>query len=135
YFFVHPKQEPDFTGADPNIARRHVGVWTNMAAKLGHKRMAKPHHLIVRLALWVKIGTSLAPAHGQGGQTIFENLFECQELQYAGVHGWVKPEASFVGTYGRVHLNAVSTVHMDLAFIVNPCHPERDQPLRFYHSQ
>ena len=42
----------------------------------------------------------------------------------------MQTNAALVGADGAVELDAVAVVHMDLALIVHPGHPEHDHPLR-----
>ena len=56
-------------------------------------------------------------------------MFEAEELQDAQVHGGVKAEPTFVGADGAVELHAIATVHMHLASVVGPWHPEHQHPL------
>ena len=42
--------------------------------------------------------------------------------------------ASLVWTYRAVHLHTVASVHLDLAFVVQPRYSEYDDSFRFYDS-
>ena len=101
-----------------------------MPVQLGHKALAEGHDLPVGFALGVEVGAALAAADGQAGQGIFQHLLKAQELDNAQVHGGVEPEAALVGADGGVELDPVAVVHMDLAAVVNPGHPEKNGPLR-----
>ena len=43
----------------------------------------------------------------------------------------VETETAFVSAEGGVVLDAVTEVHLDLAFVVNPSHTEREDTIRF----
>jgi len=78
------------------------------------------HDLGVRLAVGVKVSAALAAAHGQAGQAVLEALLKAQELQDRQVDRGVETQAAFVGTDGRVELDAVAAVDLDLASVIDP---------------
>ena len=100
-----------------------------MPLELRHEALAKAHDLLIALALGVEITDALGPAHGQGGEAVFQNLLEAQELQDGEVHRGVEPEPALVGADGGVELDPVAPVHVDLTPVVHPGHPEGDDPL------
>ena len=70
----------NFTAANTQVACRHVGVRSDVAAQLGHERLAEMHDFVVRLALGVEVGTTFATTHGKRGEAVFKNLLQAQEL-------------------------------------------------------
>ena len=62
---------------------------TDVLAELPHERNAELADLVIRLALGVEVGTTLATAHVQTGQSILEDLLETQELEDGKVDGRV----------------------------------------------
>ena len=74
----------------------------------------------------------LSSAHGQGGQSILEALLKAQELHDAEVDRGMETQATLVRTYGAAELHTEATVHMLVALVIQPWHPERQwQHLRF----
>ena len=57
----------DFSATHANIARRYIGIFTNVTVQLVHERLAEPHNLKLAFALWIEVGTAFCPAHGQAG--------------------------------------------------------------------
>ena len=82
----------------------------------------------------VKVSAALAAAHGQAGQAVLEALLKAQELQDRQVDRGVETQAAFVGTDGRVELDAVAAVDLDLTGVVHPGHTECDHPFGFNNS-
>ena len=78
----------------------------------------------------VKVAAALAAAHGQAGQAVLEHLLEAQELDDGQVDAGMEAQAALVGADGRVELDAVAAVHLDLAVVVHPGHAEHDHALR-----
>ena len=58
-------------------------------------------------------------------------MLEGEELQDAGVNGWVKAKATLVRSDGAVHLDAIATIDLDLARIIDPGNAELNHPFRF----
>ena len=114
------KEEANLTGADADVASGHVHVRTDMAVQLAHEGLAETHDFRVALALGVEIRATLAAAHGQRGQGVFEGLFKRQELQHPQIHRRVEAQATFVRANGAVHLNAEATVNPHFAFVIHP---------------
>ena len=100
-----------------------------MAIELGHEGLAEAHDLVVGLALGVKVGAALAAAHGKGGQAVLENLLQTQELEHAQGNRRVKAQAALVRSNGRVELDAVAAIDLDLALVVDPGDTEHDDAL------
>ena len=126
---VLAEQVADLTAANANITGGHVGVGADVAVQLGHKALAETHDLGIRLAVGVKVSAAFAAAHGQAGQAVLEALLKAQELQDRQVDRGVETQAAFVGTDGRVELDAVAAVDLDLASVIYPGHTEHDDAL------
>ena len=88
------------------------------------------HDLVVGLALGVKVGAALAAAHGKGGQAVLEDLLQAQELEHTQSDRRVKAQAALVGSNGRVELDTVTAVDLNLALVVDPGNTEHDDTLR-----
>ena len=63
-------------------------------------------------------------------QSILENLLETQEFQHGQVDCGMESKTAFVWTKGRVELHAISTVYLQLAFVVLPGDAELDHTFR-----
>ena len=46
----------------------------------------------------------------------------------------METQSTLVGADGTVELYAVAQVHLNLTFVVDPGHAERDDTLRFYNT-
>ena len=119
----------NLAAANAQVAGGNVGVGANVAIELGHEGLAEVHDLVVGLALGVKVGTALAAAHGKGGQAVLEDLLQAQELEHAQSDRRVKAQAALVGSNGRVELDAVAAIDLDLALVVDPGNTEHDDAL------
>jgi hypothetical protein len=53
-------------------------------------------------------------------------LLKAQEFQDGQVDGWMQTETTLVWTEGRVELNTISTVHLDLVLVIFPDNTELD---------
>src|SRR5690606_27799444 len=124
----HP---PDLAGADADVARRHVGVLTEVAVQLGHEALAEPHDLAVGAALRVEVRAALRATDGETGEGVLEDLLEPEELHDAEVHRGVEAQAAVVVPERRVELDPDPAVDVDLALVVLPRHPEDDLALGF----
>ena len=91
--------------------------------------MAETHHFGVGFAFGIEVGTAFTAAHRQGGQRIFEDLFESQEFEHAQIYGGVEAQAAFVGADDGVHLDAVAAVYLHLALVVHPGDAEHNHAL------
>ena len=129
YALVLAEQVADLPAAHAQIAGGHVQVGTDVTIELGHEALAEPHDLRVGLAGGIEVGAALAAAHGQAGQAVLEGLLEAQELHNGLVHVGSETEAALVGTDGAVELYAERAVHLHLTGIVDPGHPELNDPL------
>ena len=128
---VLAEEEADLPAAHADVARRDVGVLSDVALQLGHERLAELHHFVVRLALRIEVRSALAAAHREGREAVLEGLLEGQELEDREVHRGVEADAALVGADGAVHLHAVAAVDLDLAFVIEPGHTENDDALGF----
>src|SRR5699024_1869398 len=120
----------DFSSADTDIASGNVGIRTDVTAQLGHEGLAETHDFHIRFALGVKVGTAFAAAHREGGQSILEALFKAQEFNDRSADGRMQTQAALVRTDCGVELNAVTTVDLYIAVVVNPRNSELDESLR-----
>ena len=105
-----------------------------MAVELRHEGLTEAHDLGVALALGVEVGAALAAAHRQGGEGVLEHLLKAQKLDDGQIDGWVEAQAALIGADGGVELHPVAPVHLHLALVVHPGHPEHDHPLRLHHA-
>ena len=103
---------------------------TDVPEQLGHKRLAKPHDLVVGFRLRVKIRAAFAAAHRQGSERVLKDLFKGKKLQNTGVNRRVESEAPFVRPDRAIHLDAKPAIYLDLALVVDPGNAELNQPLR-----
>ena len=106
----------------------------DMPKQFRHETLAEPHDLIVRLPLGLKSDPPLAPAHPQGGEAVFENLFKGEKFHDAQVDRRMKTQAALVGSDGAVHLNPETPVDMDLSLVVHPRYPEHYDAFRLDNS-
>ena len=127
---VLAEQITDLAPADADIARRHVGVRTDVAVKLRHEALAEGHDLAVGLTLGIEIRAALAAADRQTGQRVFEDLLEPEEFDDAEIDRRMQPQTALVRTDGGVELHAVAAVDMRLALVIHPRHTEQDRTLR-----
>ena len=105
-----------------------------MAAQLGHEALAETHDLAVALALRVEVAAALAAAHGQTGQTVFEDLLKAEELDDGGADGGMQAQAALVGAYRGVELHAEAAVDLDLAAVVHPGDAELHEAFRLDYA-
>ena len=131
---VLAEQVADLAAAHADITGGHVAVRADVTVQLGHEALAETHDLGVALAVGVKVAAALAAAHGQTGQAVLEDLLETKELDDRQVDALVETQAALVGTDGRVELNTVAAVDLDLAVVIHPGHAEHDDALRLYNA-
>jgi hypothetical protein len=81
-----------------------IGIRANVAEKLAHESVTETPDLAVRLALGVKVRSTLSSTHAEAGEGVFEGLFEAEELEDGQVHRGVETQTTFIGTKGRVVL-------------------------------
>src|ERR1700675_1358686 len=77
---VLAEQGADFTPAHTDVARRDVGVRSDVPLQFGHEALAEAHYFVVALALGIEIRTALAATHGQRSERVLEHLFERQKF-------------------------------------------------------
>ena len=126
---VLAEQEADLASANADVPGRHVGVRSDVALQFGHEALAEPHDFVVALSFGIEIRSALAAAHGQRGQRILEDLFEGQEFQDAEVDAGMEAQSALVGADGAVHLDAESTVNLNVALVIEPRHAEHKDAL------
>ena len=120
----------NFATTNAQVARRNVGVGTDVAAQFSHERLAEMHDFVVRLALGVEVGTAFAATHGKRGEAVLKNLLQAQELQHAERNRGVKAKAALVGANGGVELDAIAAIDLDLTRIIDPRNAEHHDALR-----
>jgi hypothetical protein len=98
--------------------------------------------LVVRLALGVKVGSTLTTTHHQTSQGVLEDLLETEatistarttinsQLQDGKVDGGVQSETTLVRTESRVELNSETPVDGNRSVIPLPSNSEVDDSLR-----
>src|SRR5690606_36895119 len=122
-----------FATTNAYIAGRHIGIWSNVAKKFSHVRLAKAHNFTVGFSFWAEIGTAFSTTHGQCGKTVFKSLFKSQKLQNTEGNTCVETKAAFVPTKGRVEFDTVTAVYPDFSLIVDPRNTKHNNPFRFNH--
>ncbi len=118
--FHHAGHETDLAPADTDVARRHIGIRTDMAIQLGHERLAKTHHFTRALALGIEIRAPLAAAHRERGQGVLERLLEGEKLEDRLVHRRMEAQPALVGPDGGTMLDAVAAINMHRATVIEP---------------
>ena len=146
----------DLSATSSDISSRDISVVTNVSGQLSHEcvtlisarsfRQGRATHespdLVVRLALGVKVGSSLSTTHHQTSQGVLEDLFETEatistvriavnsQLQDGKVDSGVQSETTLVRTEGRVELDSETPVDGDRSVIPLPSNSEVDDSLR-----
>ena len=64
-------------------------------------------------------------------QGILKDLFKSQELENRQVHGGVEPKTSLIWPQGRVELDTISSIDLDLPLVILPDHSELDDSFRY----
>ena len=100
-----------------------------MPPQLGDISLAETHHFHVGLALGVEVRTALGTAHGECCERVLKRLLKCEELKYRLVDRRVEPYTTLVRANGIVVLHTISHVILYATLVVNPCHPERENPV------
>jgi hypothetical protein len=85
--------------------------------------------LLISLRLWSAKGSPSREGRLTSRQGILEDLLEAQELQDAEIDGGVQAETALVWAKGRVELDSVAAVDLDLVLVVLPNHAELDDAL------
>ena len=102
---------------------------TDVLVKLSHEGNAELADLVVRLALRVEVGTTLATTHVETSKGILEDLLKTQELEDREVDCRMETETTLVGAESRVELHAVTLVDLALALVILPDNTELDDAL------
>ena len=76
------------------------------------------------------VGQSTSVAPLTTSQCILKNLLKAQELENRQIHRGMEPKTSLVGTQGRVELDTISSVDLDLSLVILPNHSELDHSFR-----
>lgn len=126
---VGTKEETDLASSDTNVTSWHVGVVSDVSRELSHEGVTESSDLVVRLALWIEVSTSLSTSHGETSEGVLEDLLESEELEDGEIDSWVESETSLVWTEGGVVLDSETTVDHDLALVGLPDDPELDDSL------
>ena len=64
-----------------------------------------------------------------GSHWRFHAISRTQELQYTEIYTWMEPESALVRTKCRVELHTVSSIHLQVAFVIFPGDSELDNTL------
>ena len=128
---VLPEHEADLAVAHADVAGGNVGHLADVAVQLGHEALAEAHHLAVRAALGVEVGAALAAADRQARQRVLEHLLESEELDHPEVDGRAEAQPTLVRPERAVELHPEPAVHLHLAGVVLPGHPEDDLAFGF----
>ena len=91
---VLAEEVADLPAAHAHIAGGHIDVRPDVAVQGLHIRLAEPHDLRLRLARRVEVRAALAAADGQARQRVLEGLLKAQELDDAGIHIGLEPQAA-----------------------------------------
>jgi len=126
---VSTEKITDLATSNTDITSRNISESTNVTREFSHEGVAEATDLIVGLSLWIEIGTTLSSTHGETSQSIFEDLFETQELEDGKVDGWMEAKSSLVWTESRVELNTITAVDLKLSLIVLPNYTELNDTL------
>lgn len=139
----------DLAATNTDITSGNIGIGTNVSGELAHEGNAEAANLVVTLALGVEVGTTLATTHHHccelvsecspyrrqsclsltASEGILEDLLEAEELEDGKVDGGVKSETTLVWAEGRVELDTITTVHLEVAIVVLPDDAELDDTL------
>ena len=131
---VHSVQITDLTSTDSYVTCRDIGIGADASPELIHEGLAESHDLSIRLADGIEVRTTLCTAHRQSCQSVLECLLETEELQHGRSNCLMEAETSLVGADGRVELNPVTEVGLNLSLVVNPGNPECEDTVRLYDS-
>ena len=134
YALILTEEVADLTSANADIACGNVDVGTDVTVELGHEGLAETHDFAVALAVGIEVGAALTAADGEGGEAVFEDLLEAEELQNAEVYVGSEAETAFVRADCAVELYPVTTVYLYVAVVVNPGYSELDCSFRLGQS-
>jgi hypothetical protein len=127
---VSTEEVTDLSATNTDITSGNVSLGANVLGQLSHESLAKSSDLSIGLALRVEVGTTLATTHAEASQGILEDLLETKELENRQVDAGVESETALVRTKGRVELDAVTTVDLEVTLVVFPDDTELDNTLR-----
>ena len=96
--------------------------------------MAETHDFGIRFAGRIEVGAALAAADRKTCQSIFENLFETEELNDTGIYVRLETKAAFVGPDCTVELTAITDIRVDFALVVFPDNAESEHSFRFNNT-
>ena len=133
-FLVHTVHKTDFTTAYANVAGRNVRIGTDMMPQFEDECLAETHYFGIRFAHWVEVRTTLAAAHRQCSKSVFESLFEAQELQHRQVNSFVETDTAFVRSDSCIELYTITDVRLNFAFVVDPVYTESEDSVGFHHT-
>ena len=128
---VFAEEVADFTAANAHIAGRNVDVGTNVAIEALHEALAETHDFCVGFACRVEVRTAFCAADREARQGIFEDLFEAQEFNDAGIYVFLEAKTAFVRPDCAVKLEAVACIRMIVAGIVLPYDAEGELSFRY----
>ena len=131
---VHAEEIAYLAASYADVTCRNVLVRTYMAVQLGHERLAETHYLGIAASAYGEVGTTLAAAHGQCCERVFECLFKSEELKYREVCRRVEAQTALIRTYRAVKLHAVTKVYVHLTAVVDPWNAECDDAFRLYDA-
>jgi len=97
-----------------------------VTVKLSHESLAETHHLVVALATWREVRTTLCTTHRESSKRVLESLLESKELQDTQVNRLVEAKTSLVRADYVVVLNAVTHVSLNITLIIYPRNTELD---------
>jgi hypothetical protein len=69
-------QVANFSTAHANVTSGHVRRGVQVTKEFCHEGLAKTADFCVRLAFGIKVGSPLAPTHGETGKGVFKDLLE-----------------------------------------------------------
>ena len=121
---VHAEHIANLAAAYADIACRNVAVGTEIFPQTEYESLAEAHDFTVALAAGREVAAALGAAHRQGGEGIFEGLFEAEELEDRQVYGSMETDTALVRADSVVELHAVAEVVLYLALVVDPGYTE-----------
>lgn len=127
---VGTEEETNLSATNTDITSGDISISTNVSVELAHEGVAESSDLGVRLALGVKVGTTLTTTDVETSEGVLEDLLVSEELENGEVHGRVESETTLVRAQSRVELDSVATVDLQLALIILPDNSELDDSLR-----
>ena len=83
---VHSEEVTYLTATYTDVTSWNILVWTHVTIKLCHESLTETHYLVVALATWREVGTTLSTTHWESCKRVLECLLESQELQNTQVY-------------------------------------------------